>query len=816
MSCETGYLVIGKHPKIKIDKLENTVKSKARLEKLTNFGRKIYLFAAKGPGYHYVYGRWRLSNWLQKVAARSFDLDNITFLTEVDLEKSGSIRLKKAAVKGDADSALADLTAYFRARTRPTFFFSWEDEQELISLIRNDWREATIHAADEVCQNIFRFRRVDPVKFENGIDWAHRPQGNIDWTWDLNRHTYFETLGRAYRYTGEERYGQKFRMLLLDWLAKNPAGVNQPNWTSVFEVAFRINTWLWAFYYFQTAAAFDDEVCLAFLKGLLTHGLYLDAHLEMHAQNNHLLLEAKSLAMLGLLFPEFKAAARWRQRGLKILYQQIEAQICPDGVHGERAIHYHRVIAGELLELLVLLENNQVPVPPEIIEAFSRMIEFELWITKPSGMIPLLGDSALEDTHLRFSAVKGGPVFLCRDDLKSVAPPLDEASIWLLAPKRVKLYQDSPATTVCLNSRPFPEGGYFVMRHGQGAEAAYLAFDCGPFGYQLVPGHGHADALNFELYACGQTLVVDPGIYSTHLGDNWRNFFRGSRAHNTVVVDGQDQSTLVDIWRVYRPAQTTLHQWFSSEHFDFVDGSHNGYERFSEPITHRRQVFFVKPEYWVIIDWLTGRGKHHFDLYFHLMPDIDTQLDLESGILRTVNEFESGLIIAPLATSGLQIDIITGATEPIQGWVSFFSGEKLPAPTLRYRQEAVAPVQFCTVLYPYPAGRNTSVTVSPLDVKINGQLPVAESGLTGLQIETETHLDYLIVTQAPGKGRKVFAKYETDARIIYVRHRKKENNELVKVIMRGGNVLLFQGRSVLECHNDLAKDFILDCQGAGD
>lgn len=776
------------------------------IDQLTHFGRKIQLFVAKGPAYHYTYGRWRLNRWLGRRQAETVTLDNRTFFAQLNLKQAGLSQVKQAVDERNYEQAKINLKTYFQTRNTPRFFFEPSDIKPNIALIDPHQQQTTIRSADEICRHTFHFRRAEPVKFEDNIDWAYRPHGNLDWTWDLNRHAYFETLGRAYWYTGDERYAQKFGELLLDWLAKNPVSINQPNWASVFEVAFRINAWLWAFYYFRSAAAFDPAACQALLQGLLAHGRYLDAYLELHAQNNHLLLEAKALAMLGVLFPEFKLAVRWRERGLRVLYQQIGAQVYPDGVHGEQATHYHRVISGELLELLVLLENNCISVPMEIKETFGRMVEFELWITKPNGQIPLLGDSALEDTYLRFSAATGGPAFLGRPELKSIAPPLDEASVWLLGHQRAKPYLDQPTPPGGLNSRAFPEGGYFVMRHGQNTGSAYLVFDCGPFGYKPVPSHGHADALSFELYAHGQTLVVDSGIYSTQLGRDWRNFFRGSRAHNTVVVDDQDQSTLVDIWRVYHPAQATLHQWLSSDYFDFVDGSHDGYERLAEPITHRRQIFFAKPEYWVVIDSLMGQSKHCFDFYFHLPPDLATRLEPNSGLLCAGNGDGAGLIIAPLTSNKLEASLITGATEPIQGWVSFFSGEKQPAPTLRYRQQAIAPFQFCAVLYPYPAGTNVSVAVSPLDVALGGQS--RSSQLTGLRIETDTHIDYLVVEQEPARQHKVFAAYETDAQLVYIRH-KKENNELARVIIRGGDQLLVRGQSVLKAAR-LAQDFILD------
>jgi uncharacterized heparinase superfamily protein len=763
--------------------------------RLTNLGRKAHLFLAKGPAYHYLYSRWRLNHWLQKRSARSFTPDEIALLTQLDLDRPALAKAQKAAAASQTGLALAEIVTYFRTRTEPVFFFGTNDEQQLYPFIQKEQRQATIQAADQICQNIFSFRRAEPVKFETGIDWYYAPQDNIDWRWDLNRHAYFETLGRAYRYTQNVKYYQKFRELLLDWLAQNPARVNQPNWSSIFEAGFRINSWLWAFYYFRPA--FDDDACLALLKGLLAHGLFLDANLELHVQNNHLLLEAKALAMLGLLFPEFKPAERWRQRGLGTLYQQVRAQVCADGVHGEQATLYHRIIAGELLELLVLLEDNQISAPANIRESFARMVEVELWLTKPDGRVPLFGDSALEDTYLRFTAAAGGPAFLSRADLKAVAPSLDETSVWLLGGSRVKRYLELAPSPTQLNSRAFPEGGYFVMRAGQTSEATYLACDCGPFGYKPVPSHGHADALSFELHAFCHTFLVDPGVYGTRLGRDWRNFFRSSRAHNTVVVDNQDQSFLLDIWRVYRPAQAKLRQWLSTDHFDFMDGVHDGYERLAEPISHRRQIFFAKPEYWVVVDLLTGRGSHCFDLYFHLMPDADYQFEPASKVVHIRNNAASGLIIAPLTLPELQAEIVAGETEPIQGWVSCFSGEKQPAPTLRYRQEKTAPARFCTVLYPHSSEQATALTVSPLDVSLEvDQQLLTKNHLTGLQIETDAHIDYLVIAQETEKKIKVFAEYETDAQLIYLRRQKKDHR-LTKVILEGGDQLLFRGQPLL-------------------
>jgi hypothetical protein len=263
------------------------------------------------------------------------------------------------------------------------------------------------------------------------------------------------------------------------------------------------------------------------------------------------------------------------------------------------------------------------------------------------------------------------------------------------------------------------------------------------------------------------------------------------------VIDNQDQSILMDTRRVHRPATATLNQWITNERFDFVDGAHDGYERLANPIIHRRQVFFVKPEYWVVIDHLTGRGRHCFDLYFHLATEADPQLDSASKSLYTGGRSKPGLAIVPLALPELEADVIVGETAPIQGWVSLYSGEKLPAPTLRYRQETHAPVQFCTVLYPFPAGNRMSVSVDRL--KVDGpNLEIKDDAgpAIGICVQTATFTDYLVMDQRTECSPKEFAGYETDAQLAYVRQRKDDNHSKELVITTGGRSISKYGKPI--------------------
>ena len=70
--------------------------------------------------------------------------------------------------------------------------------------------------------------------------------------------------------------------------------------------------------------------------------------------------------------------------------------------------------------------------------------------------------------------------------------------------------------------------------------------------------------------------------------------------HNTVTVDEAPQK--------HGPGQVKA--WESTDTYDLADAQHALYD----DLTHRRRVIFVKPDYYVLIDDLTGKGQRNAGL----------------------------------------------------------------------------------------------------------------------------------------------------------------------------------------------------------
>jgi hypothetical protein len=247
-----------------------------------------------------------------------------------------------------------------------------------------------------------------------------------------------------------------------------------------------------------------------------------------------------------------------------------------------------------------------------------------------------------------------------------------------------------------------PYAGWAIMRTGWGPQDSYLLFDAGPYG----SGHQHEDKLHLILHANGKTLLADPGNYSYDASD-WRRYVLSTRAHNTVLVDvlEQNRARARDTWVAKEP---TTSPWVTGEGFDYAEGTYaDGYGPDGDrTVTHVRQVLFVKPRYWIVIDVLSPADDkpHAYDAPFHL--DVESA-EMDPQTLATVGRSgDAGLAIIPLSRDGLTAQIVQGQAEPVvQGWMPTGRHDELrPIPTPIYHTEGPGERVMAYVLLPLGGG----------------------------------------------------------------------------------------------------------------
>lgn len=612
------------------------------------------------------------------------------------------------------------LVEHFRTRSNPRFFSLTVPDSPIGSkepFVDHAWATYVITQAQRARGHVFEYGGLGNIQLGPSVNWLRDPyasQGmqanashdDLRVTWELSRGHQLVYLGLGYRLTDDESYVDEVAAQMRSWANANPVGLG-PNWQSAMEAALRIINWTWALYLCRPSSHITDDTIHLFVGQVLAHREFISQNLERSAiSNNHYLANGIGLLHLGLLFPELRLSARWLRTGRRIVFRETLDQTYPDGVSFEGSTAYHGYVLGLLLQTAVLCQQNGQPLPDSFLERLERMLEYVMAYTRPGGSYPRLGDGddgklwpfALDTPDSHRSLLTVGASLYHRADFKAASGGWTPEAQLLLGDDGAKAFSELAVEAPALStSQAFQASGMFVMRTSD----LHLLIDCADVGLRGRGGHGHNDCLSFELYAYGRTFLTDSGTYRYAVPMEERNLFRGTAAHNTAMVDGQEMAILSakGLWRIADDARPTLHLWHSDGEVDVFEGSHSGYLRLPEPVRHHRRILFDKQQgFWVLEDRFSGKGQHQFDIFFHFLPMPVADWEGAPLALATGNPEGANLVVLPLDVDGLRLEVR-------DGWVSQRYGEKAAAPVACYTLESSVPatVRFC--LYPYLPGK---------------------------------------------------------------------------------------------------------------
>lgn len=509
--------------------------------------------------------------------------------------------------------------------------------------------------------------------------------GDIKYLWEPNRHLELVTLAQAWRLTGELKYAEGCRTLLESWFEQCPYPLG-PNWTSSLEHAVRLLNWSVAWQLLDGtdsplfAGATGEAFRLRWLDSIYRHCHFIAGHFSKHSSaNNHLFGEYSGLFIGALMWPCWDASAHWLETARAGLEKEALGQNAPDGVNREQAVWYHHEVADMMLLCGLASKANGTDFSADWWTRLEAMLEFIAALMDVGGKVPMIGDSD-DAVMVRFSREPGfnayrsllatGAVLFERGDFARKAGALDDKSRWLLGEAGNVAFARLAA--IPPDERPakrvFPEGGYYILgdRFDTPDEVRIVA-DAGPLGYLSIAAHGHADALAFTLSAGGREILVDPGTYAYHTQKKWRDYFRGTSAHNTVRVDGVDQSVIGGNFMWLKHARAWCERWETDAARDCFAGAHDGYRRLQDPVVHRRSLEFDKAARVLrVADTLTCAGTHQVELFWHFAETCRIQV---SG-----NEISAGCDghTARFTMPGLawQPAVASGQETPPLGWIS--------------------------------------------------------------------------------------------------------------------------------------------------
>lgn len=589
----------------------------------------------------------------------------------------------------------ATLLAHFQQRKTVTYFALRDAEQACPAKIAG------------ILENCFSFND-ETYTLPANFDWTQNPSPDREWLILLHKFYFAAGLGEEFCLTGERRYLDKWVELTeawidsvaLDFLPSDVCGR-------------RVQNWIFAHYFFVSQAKsplLSGDFYSKFLASLCRQVNYLCENLT--PARNHRTIELYAIFMAAVVFPEFKDAARWLEFSRQELCANIEADLLPDGVHCEMSTDYHHLVLRNYLNIVKLAHLNQIEMPPIIDERIQAALEFAKFVHKPDGSIPALSDG---DSRNFIDVLRQG-FYLYQD--QELAYIVSQGRVGKVPATRSKLFANS---------------GYAILRSGWGAgndafgDERYLIFDCGPLG---AGNHGHLDLLSFEMAAYGKSLIVDPGRFTYHeppadsVEPNWRVYFRGTAAHNTVQIDGKEQTRYVfhkNRFKIKGPEPEYQLTHFCSgkdrgHNSDRVQGVARSHEY---PVVHERTIdFFCSDslgndslrsdsfgaDYWIVTDELRADEPHRYDLRFHLCEQALGKTTLEVVDGRFIIRSPHLLLIQPYDPA-VEVTIE-------EGYLSRTYGVKLCAPVVRFSHTA-ANHSFRTILYP---SKNETPCLPPLAV----------------------------------------------------------------------------------------------------
>ncbi len=530
-----------------------------------------------------------------------------------------------------------------------------------------------------------------PWRFPGGaIDWRFNPTAeegpfNPEWTWQLNRMSFWTQMAKAYEVTRDEKYARAFARQLRDWLDQTggvPPGTRDDTAGSTFrtiEEGLRL-MWSWrdAWLAFRESPSFSPPLRDRFVQSMRAQAEHLLAH---RSHVNWLLMEMNGVHSFASLFPDFPESGEWRREAARSFAEAVRGQLLPDGLQCELSPDYHLVLWMCAAQLFRRARDGGTlgDLPADFSGLLERAAEGPLSMMTPSFVQP-----RFNDCYTIPAARVLGPAsefFPGRLDF-----------LWGATHGR-----EGRPPAGATASRLLPYAGFAAMRSGWDADATYLAFDFGPLGV----GHWHQDKLSFTLWKGGEELVFDDGG-GQYEDSPERRYGVSGYDHNVLLVDGLAQNRT----EPRRNASPEGAGWSSTPKRDFARGVYDqGFGPEERRLAvHVREIEFLKPDRFVVTDRISsadGRA-HDYEILFQL-DTTDTEISADGRTLLAHYGRKWDLSIT--VVEGGEIVTATGQRTPrLSGW--FIGRNDLsnhPATTVSIRAPGRMDHVFRTVLSPVPA-----------------------------------------------------------------------------------------------------------------
>lgn len=515
----------------------------------------------------------------------------------------------------------AELASYFREKFAERYFYDWKDVDQRLSNYENLYPDVQKSHKERAEDHISKFNANTtwklPFNYINGNPvnaYALRHLARQHKMVDIALMYFYEDKNPKYiKYFRDQQSSLNNALITNKFESiEDGNGVYE-----AFRSGYRILNWLQIHNLFLGEAEYSDEDQLRTISTLLQHGAHLYKTNATFSPGNHQTRGMSALAMLSILFQDFKDSDAWFNRSIELLEMHLNQEINPDGFQFERSVHYHMSDIDNYYFVYQLAKNSGVKLNPLWDKKMESLFSTLVKIAFPDKSAPVFSD----DTDTPWSekndisgALTLGYLLFEKPEMGYFANnKVDPKMFWYLSNKQLELLTDVKKQKPTLGSLAFKDTGYYIMRDGWDKNDRMLVVSAGLDPDK--PDHQHGDMLGIQAMANGHVILPN---YQVRYSLEDLELFKNSMVKNVALIDDELQG------KNYKSNQggsgfgkfATLPQpktlvWETYNNIDIYIGSHDGFS--TNGVSYNRQIINNKDGgFWIIKDNFLADASHDY------------------------------------------------------------------------------------------------------------------------------------------------------------------------------------------------------------
>lgn len=514
----------------------------------------------------------------------------------------------------------AKLAQYFRDKFSERFFYDWKNNDARFKQYALLYPNAQSTHTKNALDHLAKFDAVTPWKlpfnYKNGEPvnaYAMRHLARQHKMADIAFYYRFQNKNSVYLNYFKDQLKSLNTALALNRYETigDGNGVYE-----AFRSGYRVLNWLQIHNLFLGEKNYSDEDQLLTVATLIQHASNLYETNAEFVPGNHQTRGMSALAMLSILFSDFKDSDLWKDRAMSLLQEHLSKEINKDGFQFERTVHYHISDIDNYFYVYQLAKNSRVKIDSILELKLRSLFETLPKIAYPDKSAPVFSDDTnapwAEKNDISGALALGFLLFKDPEMGYFASEQVPANVYWYLSDAQLKSLSNLKAQAPVVQSVDFPETGYFIMREGWKKDDKVMAISNGLDRYK--PDHQHGDMLGIQAMANGNVILPN---YQVRYSLKDYEFFKNSMVKNVALVDdelqgkeyaGNQGGSGFGKFRSLPQPQNIA--WNTNEDLDLYIGSHNGFENIG--VKYSRQVIYVKNDFWLVKDNFRSNAPHTY------------------------------------------------------------------------------------------------------------------------------------------------------------------------------------------------------------